>query len=93
MEDFQVTIILDPRSDLLTELVKVSLALEQEAERHARVQHRHMDGTSLLPTVVQASLGADVFREIYLRIDIMWVEENKSICVIIFRLRRALEAI
>ena len=93
MEDFQVTIILDPSSDLLTELVKVSFALEQEAEGHARVQHRHMDGSSLLPTVVQASLGADVFCEIHLWVNVMWVEENKSICVIIFRLRRALEAI
>ena len=93
MEDFQVTIILDPRSDLLTELVKISLALEQEAERHARVQHRHMDGTSLLPAVVKTSLGAYVFCEIHLWVNVMWVEENESICIIILRLRRALEGV
>jgi len=76
MENFKVSIFTDSTGDLLAELVEVTLVFEEEAKRHAGVEHGHVDGARRLLAVVQTLLLAQVFREVELRVHVVRVEED-----------------
>ena len=94
MEDTHFTIVPETVGDLVAELIELFLALEEEAEGHARVKLAHVYRTSRECAVVILLLCGNICVRIHLWTYVVWIKEDQPVSlVLVFLLQQAIEFI